>query len=343
MKKFILITILIILLFGCIGQVANSNNTSAPNITIPNVTVEVNNETLVEVNNETLNITPPIIPDEKTNSETNSLTNETLSQYATYDLSIKDIAFNVSPILSFHTKLSVKVTYEGQSKPSRYKVTYYDNEMLRESKIVNSPGPEETVVFFWLPFSDGKHVIKVVVESLDEVNLEDGPKSNNEFEKNLDVAPISFTSEETGKEISARYYRAQQFIVQNKIGIGSIAVYLKANERVDDVQMGLELRRDDFNKPGKVIRTSWLAAKDLWVGSPQWVTISYGVNGVYLEPGKYWIALYLAEDSVNKPVWIGASVDSYEGKSAILDKEEGYGNIWREDSGDFTFKVSTAK
>lgn len=328
MKRILLVFAVALLLSGC-------TQPNVPNVTQPNVTVTLPNVT-VTINNETLNITPP--PQNQTGNQTIT---PPISPYANYNLAIEGVGLNNTPTVSFFSTLSVKVSYEGGKAPSKYKVTYYDNGNLVEAKTVTSPSAEETVQFFWLPLSDGQHTLRMRVDSLDEVVTEDGPAADNEVQQSSDVQSIGLFDGDSGKEVSVRYWRAQQFIVQNKIGIGSISVYLRANERPDDVQIGLELRRDDFNKPGTKMKGNWLSATDIWVGAPQWLKVSYGTNGVYLEPGKYWIVLYLQESSANNPVWVRADADAYAGKSAQLDKEEGYGNIWHDDTGDYAFKVST--
>lgn len=263
------------------------------------------------------------------------------SAFAAYDLAVKDVALNTSDlVVSYRQTATVTVDYEGKQKPTRYKVTFYDNGDLVATKTVDAPKSEEKVSFVFLPLEDTTHALKAKVELFDDEKVrEDGPASNNEFSRSFDVSPIGMTSGDSGKEITTTLYQAQQFTVQNKIGIGTVWVYLKADSAPSDVQLLVELRDDSGGKPNKVLKTSRIDARS--IGAPQWYALSYGLNSVFLTPGKYWVVMYLDEPSANKPVWIGTGSDSFEGNSATQDKSSGYGNIWNAAQGDSAFKVST--
>ncbi len=329
MKGLLLVLALGILVLGCTQQVPPAQNLSIPDAGAVMQTGETTNATMPSRGEETA---APVSPEKIAQPPAEST-------YANYDLQIKDMILNTStPTLSQYSTLSVKVAYEGKQKPSRYKVSYYDGTTLMESKTVNVPQQTEIVNFNWLALSDGTHGLKAIVELFeDEKVIEDGPANNNAMEKQFEIMPIGTPAAAGGKEISKQFKRGQQFIVSNNIGIGRISIYLKADKKPDDVLLAVELRQDNFNKPGSAIKSSRISARD--ISAAQWYKFSYGLNGVFLTPGKYWIVVYLDEESANKPVWVSGS--DYDGKSAVLDTKEGYGNIWKEDSGNFAFRVST--
>ncbi|MDD5337460.1 MAG: CARDB domain-containing protein [Candidatus ainarchaeum sp.] len=337
MNKLIILALVAIVLVGC-TQVPKM-----PNVTLPGTHANVSANT-------TPGIVPPVNQDQQGTQGQNASEGQNATQNATqqsafnhYDLSIKDVSFNTSaPVVSFFTTMTVTVGYEGKLKPAKYQVTYYDNNELVQSKTIGptpAPTEEETASFYWLPTSDGTHTLKVVVESLDGATPEDGPASNNQMEKQVTVLPIGVFDGTVGKEVTARFYRAQQFTVQNKIGIGTLFLYLKSDRTPKDVQMVVEIRKDSVDTPGAVVKTKYLSAKN--INTLQWFPVSYGTNGLYLEQGKYWVVLYLAEDSPDNPQWM-YTTDTYPGKSAVLDKTQSYGNIWSIDSGAFAFKISTS-
>ncbi|MFA5077081.1 MAG: CARDB domain-containing protein [Candidatus Micrarchaeia archaeon] len=334
MNKFVILALAAIMLVGCTQQVPK-----LPNVTIPGTTPSVN----VTVNTSGTTQTSGQGQQANQTDSTGQTGGQTVSSFNHYDLFVKDVSFNTSaPVVSFFTTMTVKVGYEGKMKPAKYKITYYDNNDLVQSKTILAPKEEESASFYWLPVSDGNHALRIVVETLDETTTEDGPASNNQVERSLGVLPIGVSGGSSGKEITTRFYRAQQFEVQNKIGIGAVSLYLKSDRMPKDVQLVVQLRRDDLGKPGigaNILKTDYLSAKS--IDAPQWFTISYGTNGLYLDQGKYWVVAYLAEDSPDSPQWIN-SATSYPGASAVLDKTEGYGNIWNSDSGSFAFEVSTS-
>ncbi|VVB97959.1 Uncharacterised protein [uncultured archaeon] len=327
MKRFLVLLAIAVLLLGCTQPIApgggnQSGGHVTPSNTTPGGSTPNSSGSGTQTGNGTQTNQPPA------------------SQFANYDLSIAQITLNTTqPTVSFFSGLNVEVKYDGMQKPSRYKVTYYDNGNLVETKTVASPSADEKVSFVWLPTTDGAHTINATVETYEEEKLkEDGPASNNGLSADFTVPPIMTVEGSDSLQFNSRFYRAQQFIVQNKIGIGTIAVDLKADQPIGDVPLIIELREDSGDKPATLLRTTTLSAK--YLGSPQWYTISYGTNGVYLTKSKYWIVVYLGGDSENSPAWVTAS-GQYDGKSSVLDKSSGYGNVWSQQQGAFAFKVST--
>lgn len=339
MKKLVFaFALAALMLFGCTqlsGPSGAKNTTGAPvaaaNVTQGTASGQANTSAGAANNtapNGTANASAPETP---------------VSRFAHYDLSVSDIRMNTTnPSLSFYNGLSATVRYEGQTKPSRYQVIFSEGGDPITAKTVESPNPEENVSFDWLALADGDHNVTVSVQTFaDEKVTEDGPTSNNAVSSVIRISPIGTVPGDGGYEVDGRYKRAQEFVVGHRIGVGSVELYLKADARPDDVPLVVEIRRNDVNAPGMSsppLKQTRLSAKD--IGPAAWYRVSYGVNGLYLDPGKYWIVAYLEDNSNSNPTWVSGS--AYGEQSAVLDRESGSGNIWTAGGGAYAFRVSTS-
>jgi hypothetical protein len=327
-----LVMVLGILLVGCIqlndkNPAANNSNFSthpANNSSLPINTTVNNGSGHIGANNTPAanNSTAPIKP---------------VYNFKNYDASVTSLNVEGTPVLSQISRVDATVEVAGNARPSAIVATLSDNGEIVDTKEIQNPSERESVQFSWMVYSEGTHTLKVECAGKDPAIAEDGTLSNNAKSGDYDAIPIGAFDAASAKDLSESTAYAQQFTVANKIGIGSLAVYLTAEKGApQDVQIIIELRRDNLNTPGQVIVTRQLDARR--ITSDGWYPVTYGRNGYYLEPGKYWISIYLAEASSPAPQW--GIISGNAGATAHSPTTRIPPISWSQDSGyGYAFKV----